>query len=57
MKINQVADGKTITVDELIKLPFAVRRRIMCQQAETAREYYPNNPEVRDLGGGDFIDY
>jgi len=49
-------DVKTITVQELIKLPLAERRRIMRQQAETAREYYLNNPEM-NLGGGDFIDY
>lgn len=57
MKIKQTTDSKTITVQELIKLPLAERRQIMCQQAEAAREYYLNNPEIINLGGGDFIDY
>jgi hypothetical protein len=43
-----------ITAKELMKLPLAQRRRIMRQQAEAAREYYP---EIKNLGGGEFIDY
>ncbi|GEM_PF-6691981 len=57
MKFNQAPDGKMIAVQGLIKLPLAEWRRIMRHQAEAARENYLNNQEVKDLGGGDFIDY
>lgn len=56
-KMKQTPDWKKTIVQELIKLPLVERRRIINQQAESAREYYLNNPEVKDLGGGDFIDY
>lgn len=57
MKIKQTPDWKKINVQALIKLPLTERRKIMRQQAESAREYYLNNPEIKNLGGGDFIDY
>ena len=40
-----------------MKLPMQERRRILAEQAERVAEHYRQEPEVRDLGGGDLVDY
>lgn len=56
-KMKQTLDWKKISVQELMQLPLAQRRQIMRRQTEAARIYYLSNPNVKGLGGGDFIDY
>ncbi|HAM52091.1 MAG TPA: hypothetical protein DCP92_15905 [Nitrospiraceae bacterium] len=40
-----------------MKLPMEERRKILSEQADRFEAYYKNNPETRELGGGDIIEY
>ena len=39
-----------------MKLPLQERRRILAEQADRMAGRYKQDAEVRDLGGGDFLD-
>ncbi|MBM4031755.1 MAG: hypothetical protein FJ291_08225 [Planctomycetes bacterium] len=39
-----------------MRLPMQERRRILAEQAERMASHYEHDAEVRDLGGGDFLD-
>jgi Zn-dependent peptidase ImmA (M78 family)/DNA-binding XRE family transcriptional regulator len=40
-----------------MKLPLEERRKLMAEQASKFEAYYKQNPETREIGGGDIIDY
>ena len=40
-----------------MKLPMEERRKLLSEQADRFEAYYRNNPETRELGGGDIIEY
>jgi hypothetical protein len=40
-----------------MKLPPEERRRILAEQAERATAYYEHDPEWRDVGAGDLVEY
>jgi len=40
-----------------MKLPIEERRKLLSEQADRFEAYYGQNPETRELGGGDIIDY
>ena len=39
-----------------MRLPLQERRRILAEQAERVADHYGRDAEVRDLGGGDFLE-
>ncbi len=39
-----------------MRLPMQERRRILAEQADRMAGHYEQDEEVRDLGGGDFVD-
>ena len=39
-----------------LKLPLPERRRILAEQAERMADFYEQDAEVLNLGGGDFLD-
>jgi hypothetical protein len=41
----------------LLKMPLEQRRQILAQQAEKMIEHYQQNPEWKELGAGDIIEY
>jgi hypothetical protein len=41
----------------LLKMPLEQRRQILAQQAETMVEHYQQNPEWKELGVGDILEY
>ena len=41
----------------LLKMPLEQRRQILAQQAEKMVEHYQQNPEWKELGAGDIIEY
>jgi hypothetical protein len=41
----------------LLKMPLEQRRQILAQQAEKMVEHYQQNPEWKELGAGDIVEY
>jgi len=41
---------------QLMRMPKAERQAILAKQAEEAAKYYEEDPRIKDIGGGDFID-
>ncbi|NMF58463.1 hypothetical protein [Pseudanabaena yagii] len=41
----------------LLKMPLEQRRQILAQQAEKMVEHYQQNPEWKELGAGDILEY
>lgn len=41
----------------LLKMPLEQRRQILSQQAEKMVEHYQQNPEWKELGAGDILEY
>jgi len=41
----------------LLKKPLEQRRQILAQQADQMVEHYQQNPEWKELGAGDIIEY
>lgn len=51
---------QTLTLSQrqaFLKLPLEERRSILAQQAEAMVAYYEQNPEWRELVGGDIFEY
>ena len=42
--------------EEFRKLPLAERRKVLRRQARQVAECYAMNPEIADIGGGDFVE-
>lgn len=41
----------------LLKMPLEQRRQILAQQAEKMVEHYQQNPEWKEVGAGDILEY
>jgi hypothetical protein len=50
-------ESRKISRRSLLKMPLEQRRQILAQQAEKMVEHYQQNPEWKELGAGDILEY